>query len=62
MTCENRLCVYWNNDGCTLREVQLDGMGSCTDCILVSLPEELLARKRRELLNELEKQEAQWRD
>lgn len=62
MTCENRLCIYWSKDSCTLREVQLDGMGSCTDCIPVSLPEELLARKRKEVLDELERQEAQWRN
>lgn len=62
MTCENRLCIYWSKDSCTLREVQLDSMGSCTDCIPVSLPEELLARKRKEVLDELERQEAQWRN
>lgn len=55
MTCENRLCVYWSKDGCTLREVHLDDLGSCTDCIVVRLPEELLEKKRIELLQELDR-------
>ena len=42
MTCENRFCVYWSRDNCTLSEVRLDGMGSCEDCIVVEVPEELL--------------------
>lgn len=55
MTCENRLCIYWSKDSCTLREVQLDSMGSCTDCIPVSLPEEFLEKKRTELIQELDR-------
>ena len=43
MICENRLCVYWKQNSCALREVHLDGQGSCTDCIIVELPEELIA-------------------
>ena len=45
MTCENRFCVYWRKDNCTLNEVRLDGMGSCEDCIIVEVPEELLEKK-----------------
>ena len=44
MTCENRFCVYWRKDNCTLNEVRLDGMGSCEDCIIVEVPEELLEK------------------
>lgn len=55
MTCENRFCVYWSKDNCTLREVHLDGTGSCEDCIAVQIPEELLEKKRTELLQELDR-------
>ncbi len=58
MICENRLCVYWKQNSCALREVHLDGQGSCTDCIIVELPEELLERKRAALLRELDRR---WR-
>lgn len=55
MTCENRFCVYWRKDNCTLNEVRLDGMGSCEDCIIVEVPEELLEKKRTELLQKLDR-------
>ena len=63
MTCENRFCVYWSRDNCTLSEVRLDGMGSCEDCIVVEVasvaledvPEELLEKKRTELLQKLDR-------
>ena len=55
MTCENRFCVYWRKDNCTLNEVRLDGMGSCEDCIVVEVPEELLEKKRTELLQKLDR-------
>ena len=55
MTCENRFCVYWSKDNCTLSEVHLDGLGSCEDCIVVEVPEELLEKKRTELLQKLDR-------
>nr|WP_325242491.1 hypothetical protein [uncultured Oscillibacter sp.] len=61
MTCENRFCVYWRKDNCTLNEVRLDGMGSCEDCIVVEVPEELLEKKRAELLQRLDRRWAEIR-
>ena len=61
MTCENRFCVYWRKDNCTLNEVRLDGMGSCEDCIIVEVPEELLVKKRAELLQRLDRRWAEIR-
>lgn len=60
MTCENRLCIYWDKGACTLEDVRLDGQGSCTDCIIVNLPEEFLKQKRSELLQELDRRWAEW--
>lgn len=59
MTCENRFCVYWSKDNCTLGEVRLNGMGSCEDCIVVEVPEELLEKKRAALLQELDRRWAE---
>lgn len=59
MTCENRFCVYWSKDNCTLSKVRLDGMGSCEDCIVVEVPEEFLEKKRAELLQELDRR---WKE
>lgn len=59
MKCENRFCVYWSKDNCTLSAVHLDGMGSCEDCIVVEVPEELLEKKRAGLLQELDRRWAE---
>ncbi len=62
MTCENQLCIYWEDGACILREVHLDTQGSCMECILVELTEEFLEEKRRELLDKICRQEAAWRE
>ena len=54
MNCENLFCIYWEDGRCTLRYISLAISGSCTDCICVSLPEELLAQQRAELLARLD--------
>ena len=50
MNCENRFCIYWNQNQCVLQKISLDGMGRCLDCSQVELPEEVLWQKRMETL------------
>lgn len=52
MQCENIFCIYWNKDGCILREVSLDVMGCCQNCIYVDIKEETLQAEREKLLNQ----------
>lgn len=62
LACGNQLCAYWSDDACILGKVSLDEQGSCIDCMTVELSEEFLARKRKELLEELDRREAGWRE
>lgn len=55
MTCENNYCIYWDNDTCILDEIELDHLGMCASCILVSIPEDILNELREKQLNEIEK-------
>ena len=31
--CENKLCIYWDDDHCLCSSVELDNLGMCADCI-----------------------------
>ena len=48
--CDNTYCIYWKRNRCRLSEITVDGSGRCGDRILVSLTEEELGPKRRQLL------------
>ena len=50
MQCENIFCIYWEQNQCRLESVSLDELGSCKECINVKVEEELLSKKRAELL------------
>ena len=54
MQCDNRFCVYWSLKECTLDEVELDIQGNCLDCIYVDIDENLLIKKRYEMLKRFE--------
>ena len=50
MRCENLYCMYWSCDRCTLDKISLNVVGSCEECIYVSIPEEVLQRERERAL------------
>ncbi|MCI8970146.1 MAG: hypothetical protein HFF99_01660 [Oscillibacter sp.] len=54
MTCGNKFCIYWSNNSCILKQVNLDCQGSCINCILIEPTDEYLEQKRRELLDKLD--------
>ncbi|WP_325214269.1 hypothetical protein [Oscillibacter sp.] len=62
VTCGNQFCIYWSDDACTLERIDLDDQGGCIDCMPIKLSEEFLARKRKELLDELARREARWQE
>jgi len=50
--CENRFCIYFENNECCLDGIALDAVGQCTSNILVSIEEEYLAQQRKRLLEQ----------
>lgn len=52
MMCENKFCLYWDNNTCVLNEVSLDIQGSCTNCIYISFEEAELNERRHSQLEE----------
>ena len=51
MRCENKFCIYWEDNECTLEDVCIDNSGRCDDCIYVNIPEEQLKVSRKEILD-----------
>ncbi len=54
MQCENYLCIYYENDECTLDEISLDACGRCYDCILINFDEKILEDARQKHLKSYE--------
>lgn len=52
MKCRLNYCVYNRNNTCLIEEVQLDELGMCQECTIVSIPEqELNVWKEQQLQN-----------
>ncbi len=54
LTCENRFCVYWKEDLCTLDEIELNILGMCESCIYIDIDDDVLNELRTDQLNKLE--------
>ena len=50
MTCENFLCVYEKNGECIFESVEHDILGTCKDCIYVTIDAETLAELKKKTL------------
>lgn len=59
--CENRLCIYWEENACILSGVSMDSLGMCEECILVSLEDEELDKKRKQLRQKFSSGPAEYR-
>ena len=51
MFCQNKLCIYWEEDECILDEVELDFQGKCTECIYIDIDDEDLKKYRKKSLS-----------
>lgn len=47
MKCENEFCVYQENSECILKEISLDIMGQCMDCIYVNIDEQTISNAKQ---------------
>ena len=53
MKCGFDYCIYNRDFLCTLKETQLNSLGMCEECIMVSIPEDILKELKGKQLGEL---------
>jgi len=51
MKCENCFCIYQKNNKCILKNIELDVLGQCHECIYVDIPQKYLEALKNEKLN-----------
>jgi len=54
MNCEFDYCVYNQDSICLLNEIQINSLGMCEDCILVTIADEDLKRAKEKQLKDME--------
>ena len=52
ISCENRFCIYFENNECRLDGIALDAAGQCTSGIHVNIEKAYLARQRKQMLEQ----------
>ena len=57
MKCENSLCVYQFEDKCILKEIKIDSLGMCTECIYPDIDENVLKEAKEKALINRQKDE-----
>ena len=57
--CEHDYCLYWQDNTCILDGIELNNMGMCMSCIVVTVNENTLAKLRRQQLAALEARDQQ---
>ena len=55
MKCENNFCIYQSKSKCTLKEIEIDSLGMCVDCIYPDIDEKVLNKAKSKLLKNYEK-------
>jgi len=54
MNCENNYCIYNSDGACVLDKVNIDSLGMCDGCIMITLDEDFLKAEKARQLDELE--------
>ena len=57
MKCEFEYCIYNMDNACILKNIEVNMLGMCDSCIVVSLEQDFLERMKME---QLEKIEMRW--
>ena len=55
MQCDFALCIYNENHACLLQGMQINALGMCEECIMVSIPDVDLQKLKQEQLENIEK-------
>ena len=58
MICEFVWCIYNQNSLCLLEKIQIDALGMCSSCEMVTVPEELLNKHK---IARLARSEKSWK-
>ena len=53
IVCENELCIYQEDNACTIDSIEIDSSGACISCNQVSLDKKTLENAKKRLLDEL---------
>ena len=53
MKCEFDYCIYNNKSTCILNEIQVDSLGMCKACEIVTIPEKTLQKYKKTRLKEI---------
>lgn len=54
MKCENIFCIYESEDNCILKEIVLDIIGQCTQCIYATIDDETLKTAKEKTFKSVE--------
>lgn len=60
MRCEQRFCIYNDEDECLLDEIEVNVIGMCDSFILVPISKKTLKTAKNQLLSEFQEQESNW--
>ncbi len=60
MNCQNIFCIYRQDGVCTLKEVSLNIMGMCDDCILIDPNAETLKAEKQKILDRHKTDYLRW--
>ena len=58
MNCEVDYCIYNRCFACTLNETQLNTLGMCEECMIVSIPDDIFQELKESQLDEIK---ARWK-
>lgn len=53
MKCGSDYCIYNEDFECLLDEIEINSVGQCEECIIVSLPKEKLEQYKKEQLRKM---------
>jgi len=55
MKCEFDYCIYNKEHTCILDEIQIDSLGMCSECEIISVSKESVEKYKRTRLEEIKK-------
>jgi hypothetical protein len=55
ITCEFDFCIYNESGKCDLEEININAYGMCEECMLPNIPENILNKYKKKLLDKFEK-------
>ena len=56
MKCEAEYCIYNRDFNCIAREIEINSIGMCGECIMIFLEKELLEKEKEKQLAKIENQ------